>query len=167
MMTDPAGRTRWSPQVALAENVVGEDLYATLGARTPSQPPLTPATPNPFYHYHRGDLLSPGAPVWVLDQKTETPLMCQWGNGTLLAPNRGMPVWGTMADNTPPEPVQEPWLPKTATPWGAALPFSNPPIFQQSVELDSNGQYNPDVTYFDPTLGGTAPSWDPEPVQIG
>lgn len=114
------------------EVVAGGDIYATLGEVTPSQPaspevatefaPLGNAipqsvSPHDYYTFHLGDIFFPGAPAWVLDQKTETPLMCMWGNGLLLAPNRGFQAYPDIA------PLYYPTLPRVATPWGAIAKY--------------------------------------------
>lgn len=138
--SDPAGRTRWSPEVHLTERVAGVDLYGTLGARTPAQPSMG-IGPNPFYTYHPADIFYPGAGAWVLDQKFETPLMCTWGNGTLLAPNRGMPVFGGV-NGEPPNPVNMPMIPRVATPWGAGSPgwSPNPLGNAPPIQIEATGQ---------------------------
>jgi hypothetical protein len=120
---DPAAYARYFTPV-----VAGTDLYGTLGEVTPSQPAMpqeatefaatgnaipTQISPHDFYTFHLGDLFFPGGPAWVLDQKFETPLMCIWGNGLLLAPNRGFQAY------QPIPPIYYPTLPRVATPWGA------------------------------------------------
>lgn len=42
----------------------------------------------PFYHYHEGDLLTPGTQNFVFEPTTElTPLTTIWGNAFLSRPN--------------------------------------------------------------------------------
>lgn len=64
IMQAPSG----SPQAGLAaSNVVGQQRG--------------------YYHFHEGDLFTPGTGNFVLDPVYETPLMCVWGNGSLRQPN--------------------------------------------------------------------------------
>lgn len=148
------------------QEVTGGDINTTLGEVTPSQPAPpqeatefaptgnaqpTPISPHDFYTFHLGDLFFPGAPAWVLDQKTETPLMCLWGNGLLLAPNRGFQAYA------PIPPLYYPTLPRVATPWGAAAayPWGVPVSQEFSAEVPIVGNaadWNPEANVnFDPT----------------
>lgn len=142
----------------LQQEVTGGDLYGTLGEVTPSQPASpdqatqfaptgnaipVQVSPHDFYSFHLGDLFFPGAPAWVLDQKTETPLVCLWGNGLLLAPNRGFQAYPAIP------PIYHPTLPRVATPWGAAAayPWGVPVLQEKSIETPIYG----DQSNFDPT----------------
>lgn len=155
MRTHPQDRPRFSPEAILGARqvplvVTGQDLYATMAAYTPPASPAPP-TANGFYSYHQGDFFTPGAPGWVLDQRYETPLMCMWGNGTLLRPNRGIPPYGTRADHRPPDPFQAPFLPHVATPWGTALLNSpGPGVWQQSLQANTDGSFQAIGTTFGP-----------------
>jgi hypothetical protein len=154
VQTDPTERARLFPEV-----VTGRRINDVLGEVTPDQAPWL-ATPSAFYSYHHGDVFFPGAPGWVLDQKTETPLMCQWGNGLLLAPNRGFQAYPPVA------PYQTPAnLVRLAAPWGTFSPEWGVPIVQEhSRETQDTAGFNllPNYNFTDSAPQGsvTGPNAD-------
>lgn len=82
--TDPNTRNR------VAGTKVSSSLWQQFfGTAAPVQA-VDPPVASPFYIYHPGDVFYPGGAGWVLDQKYETPVMPQWGNGSFLANNPGI-----------------------------------------------------------------------------
>ena len=143
VQTDPQYRPRFIPQI------VSGDAYAVLGEITPDQT-YEETLPHAYYSYHPGDFFVPGAAGWVLDQKWENPLMCLWGNGLLLAPNRGFQPYPSTA------PIDCGFMPRTATPWGTTSLGWNVPVLQEySQETVDTGSFQPlpDVE-FAPTISG-------------
>jgi len=45
-----------------------------------------------IYHFHEGDLFTPGTGNWVLDPSLEVPLNTIWGNAFLRTPNTFNPI---------------------------------------------------------------------------
>lgn len=45
-----------------------------------------------LYHFHEGDLFTPGTGNWVLDPSLETPLNTIWGRAFLRTPNTFNPL---------------------------------------------------------------------------
>jgi hypothetical protein len=131
IQTDPQYRPRFTPEI------VSGDAYAVLGDITPDQTYLE-TLPHSYYRYHPGDFFVPGAPGWVLDQKWENPLMCIWGNGLLLAPNRGFQPF----PSTPP--IDCGFIERTARPWGTSSPGWIVPVMQEmSAEIQDTEGFQP------------------------
>ena len=151
LQTDPLGRQRFLP-----EEILGQNIDATLGSLTPGTHPYIETgvardANAPFYSYHLGDVFGPGAAAWVLDQKHETPLMAIWGNGLMLLPNRGIgpyPSTPVYADSVPP--LQAPFIPRMARDWGAlGVFYGTPPVNGGlAVQVNSQGGFDTNQTWF-------------------
>lgn len=85
MFTFPSLRKRITAQPVVGGGMMGYIMQAPQGSPNAQlSAPYSVGQQRGYYHFHEGDLFTPGTGNWVLDPVYETPLMCVWGNGSLI-----------------------------------------------------------------------------------
>jgi len=94
MRTPVYQRQRFASQKMVAAGGMRAILNGLFGSGSPAAGLAQEAAvrQGPVYHFHIGDLFTPGTGNYVLDPKYETPLNTIWGFGFLRVPNTFRPV---------------------------------------------------------------------------
>lgn len=90
-------RTLWSQRKRYPSQQVTGGLTGILagvfGIATPgNQLSSEVSQPRGLYHFHEGDLFTPGTGNWAMDPSHQTPLFTQWGRAFLSGINVFCPV---------------------------------------------------------------------------
>jgi hypothetical protein len=110
---DPAGGTLRGPlppknpaQKNVVSSFLGQIATGLFGAPATPQNQLSSQVagtgPKSLYHFHEGDLFTPGAQNYAFDAFQELPMNTIWGHGFLRKPNTFEPIPETPVSFIPP-----------------------------------------------------------------
>ena len=90
--TNPANRPRIAAH-QIVTNGLARILQGVFGIATPElQMDKEVQGTAGYYHFHEGDLFTPGSAVWAADPVYDGPLNTTWGGGFLCGVNQFNPI---------------------------------------------------------------------------
>lgn len=98
----PSGPPREQTAVSGAMSRIVSGLFGKSTPKNTLDAQVPEPGPKAMYHFHEGDLFTPGAQNFVLDPFQELPLQTIWGHAFLRQPNSFQPIPPTPVSFIPP-----------------------------------------------------------------